>query len=175
SADACTNTDTRPAAPEISRAARVAASTPSGGSSTCDRAFLRSMARLGHQAALALDYAHREHVIHRDVKPGNLIVDLRGHLWIADFGLARLQGGSDLPRTGDRLGTLRYMSPEQALAGRALLDHRTDVYSLGVTLYEMITLQQAFGGDDRSEILRRIAVAQVVPPCRLNRRIPRDL
>src|SRR5262249_27373908 len=72
-----------------------------GGSSTCDRAYFRSAARLGVQAAEALDYAHREGVVHRDIKPANLLVDLRGHLWITDFGLARLPGARDPTPTGD--------------------------------------------------------------------------
>jgi serine/threonine protein kinase len=145
------------------------------GSSTCDRAYFRTVSRLGVQAAEALHYAHREGVLHRDIKPANLLVDLRGHLWVTDFGLARLRGDSELTRTGDLVGTLRYMSPEQALARRDLVDHRTDVYSLGVTIYEMLTLRPAFDGYDRSQILRRIADEEPRPPRRLNRRIPRDL
>ena len=154
-----------------------AAAAPSSakGSSTCDRAYFRTVARLGVQAAQALDYAHREGVLHRDIKPANLLVDLRGHLWVADFGLARLRGDSELTRTGDLIGTLRYMSPEQTLARRVPIDHRTDVYSLGVTIYEMLTLRPAFGGNDRAQILRRIAEEEPRLPRRLNRRIPRDL
>ena len=139
------------------------------GSSTCDRAYFRTVARLGVQAAEALDYAHREGILHRDIKPANLLVDLRGHLWVTDFGLARLRGDSELTRTGDLIGTLRYMSPEQALARRAPVDHRTDVYSLGVTIYEMLTLRPAFGGNDRTQLLRRIAEEEPRPPRRLNR------
>jgi serine/threonine protein kinase len=153
----------------------AAASSPVKGSSTCDRAYFRTAARLGVQASEALDYAHREGILHRDIKPANLLVDRRGHLWVTDFGLARLRGDSNLTRTGDLVGTLRYMSPEQALGRRAPVDHRADVYSLGVTLYEMLTLRPAFGGDDRSRVLRRIAEEEPRPPRHLNRRIPRDL
>ena len=97
-------------------------------------------------------------MLHRDVKPSNLMVDGRGHLWVTDFGLARFQGEASLTATGDILGTLRYMSPEQAQrANHAVVDQRTDVYSLGATLYELVTLEPAFEGSDRQELLRRIA------------------
>ena len=107
-------------------------------------------------------FAHREGVVHRDVKPANLLVDGKGHLWVTDFGLAQVQSDTRLTLTGDLLGTLRYMSPEQALARRAAVDHRTDIYSLGVTLYELLTLQPAIGGRDRQELLRQIEFAE--PP-----------
>jgi WD40 repeat protein/serine/threonine protein kinase len=143
--------------------------------SAADPAFLRTAVTLGIQAALALDYAHELGVIHRDVKPANLLVDGRGHLWVADFGLAQVQGDARLTLTGDLLGTLRYMSPEQALAKRVQLDHRTDVYSLGVTLYELLTLRPAFRGRDRQEVLRQIAFEEPRPPRQLNRAIPWEL
>ena len=84
------------------------------------------------QAAEALEHAHALGVVHRDVKPANLLLDGRGKLWVTDFGLARTAADAGLTVTGDLLGTLRYMSPEQALAKHGLVDHRTDVYSLGV-------------------------------------------
>ena len=93
------------------------------------------------QAAEALEHAHQLGVVHRDVKPANLLVDGRGNLWVTDFGLAQLQSDAGLTMTGDLVGTLRYMSPEQALAKRVVVDHRTDVYSLGATLYELLTLR----------------------------------
>lgn len=116
----------------------------------------RSAANLLRQAALALEHAHRCGVVHRDVKPANLLVNQDGHLWITDFGLAQMQAEVSLTRTGDVLGTLRYMSPEQAAGDRLVLDHRTDVYSLGCTLYEFLTLEPVFAGDDRHRLLRRI-------------------
>jgi eukaryotic-like serine/threonine-protein kinase len=148
---------------------------PRSGSSTRDRAFFRSVADLGIQAAEALHHAHEEGVVHRDVKPSNLLVDTRGALWVTDFGLARIQGNASMTATGDLLGTLRYMSPEQALGSPTAVDHRTDVYSLGATLYELLTLRPAFDGRDRQEMLRRIANDEPVAPRKVNPSIPRDL
>ncbi len=139
------------------------------------RAFVRTVARLGIQAAEALGYAHDQGIIHRDIKPANLLVDRRGDLWVADFGMADVQGDAGLTLTGDLPGTLRYMSPEQALGRRALIDRRTDLYSLGATLYELLTLQSAVAGGDRSEIFRRIAEEEPTPIRRLNPAVPVDL
>jgi hypothetical protein len=161
--------------------------TPSGGGetaavaalstehSTRSPAFFRAVAELGRQAAEGLEHAHQLGVIHRDVKPGNLLVDDRGNLWITDFGLAHCQSQASLTMTGDLVGTLRYMSPEQALAQRVVVDHRTDVYSLGATLYELLTLEPAFTGQDRQELLRQIAFDEPCPPRRLNKIIPAEL
>ena len=104
-----------------------------------DGGHYRAVARIGREAAEALHYAHEHGVLHRDIKPSNLLLDKSGHVWIADFGLARVEDESQLTRTGDILGTLRYMSPEQATGER--VDARSDVYSLGATLYELATLQ----------------------------------
>jgi serine/threonine protein kinase len=134
----------------------------------------REAARLAMQAAEALEHAHGLGVLHRDVKPGNLLVDGLGHLWVTDFGLARLQGRGDLTDSGDLLGTLRYMSPEQA-AGGHVLDPRTDVYALGATLYEVLTARPSFDGVDRQDLLRRIAHIEPVSLRRLDPAIPRDL
>jgi eukaryotic-like serine/threonine-protein kinase len=148
---------------------------PSSGGSTRSRAFFQNAARLGIQAAEALEHAHQQGVLHRDIKPSNLLLDAQGNLWVTDFGLARLQSEASLTLTGDILGTLRYMSPEQALAKRVVIDHRTDVYSLGATLYELMTLHAVFEGDDRQELLRSIAFAEPRPPRKLNPSIPREL
>ncbi len=134
----------------------------------------REAARLALQAAEALAHAHDLGIVHRDVKPANLLLDPAGHLWVADFGLARFLDGGDLTQTGDVIGTLRYLSPEQA-KGRRKLDARTDVYSLGATLYELTTLRPAFDGHDRQELLRQIASDEPIPPRRLDPTIPRDL
>ncbi|MGP0067370.1 MAG: WD40 repeat domain-containing serine/threonine protein kinase [Isosphaeraceae bacterium] len=140
-----------------------------------DPEYVRSVARLGIQAAEALDHAHCQGIIHRDVKPANLLVDLHGNLWITDFGLARFLNETGLTLTGDLIGTLRYMSPEQALGKRMVLDHRTDIYSLGATLYELLTLNPVVGGGDRQDVLRRIAQDEPIPPRRIDPAIPRDL
>ena len=143
--------------------------------STRKPAFFRTVANLGVQAAEALEHAHGQGVMHRDIKPANLLVDLRGNLWITDFGLAHCQSQAGLTMTGDLVGTLRYMSPEQALAQRVVIDHRTDIYSLGVTLYELLTLEPVFDGQDRQELLRQIAFEEPRPPRRLNKAIPPEL
>jgi serine/threonine protein kinase/Flp pilus assembly protein TadD len=154
-----------------------------------NRAFFRTAADLGIQAAEALEHAHQFGVIHRDIKPANLLIEnapaadlpplvpgpspLR--LWITDFGLAHCQSNAGLTMTGDLVGTLRYMSPEQALAKRVLVDHRTDIYSLGATLYELLTLQPVFGGSDRQELLRQIAFEEPKSPRSVNPAIPSEL
>jgi tetratricopeptide (TPR) repeat protein len=143
--------------------------------STRSPVFFRSVARLGMQAAEALEHAHQVGVVHRDVKPGNLMIDVRGNLWVTDFGLAHIQSDTRLTMTGDLVGTLRYMSPEQALAQRVVIDHRTDVYSLGATLYELLTLRPVFAGRDRQELLRQIAFDEPQTPRRINKAIPGEL
>jgi serine/threonine protein kinase/predicted Zn-dependent protease len=135
----------------------------------------RQIARWGIAAAEALEHAHQLGIVHRDVKPSNLLVNSRGHLWVADFGLAKTGDNSDLTTTGDIPGTLRYMSPEQLRGDRDALDRRTDVYSLGVTLYELLTLKPAFPVTDRAELTKRIVETGVSPPRSLNRAIPHDL
>jgi serine/threonine protein kinase/Flp pilus assembly protein TadD len=159
-------------APATETAPRAAASTERA---PRDRAYFRRMAELGIQAAEALDHAHQLGIVHRDVKPANLLVDGRGGLWVTDFGLAHMQSDARLTMTGDLVGTLRYMSPEQALAKRVVIDHRTDVYSLGATLYELLTLEPAFRGNDRQELLRQIAFEEPRPPRRVNKAFPTEL
>src|SRR5206468_1630690 len=108
-----------------------------------DKAHYRRIAELIAQAADALEYAHSMGVVHRDIKPANLLLDEAGHLWVTDFGLAKLDAAVGMTVSGDLIGTLRYMSPEQALARHGLVDHRTDIYSLGASLYELLTLRPA--------------------------------
>jgi len=150
-------------------------SSPWSRSPARGRAFFRTAAGLGRQAAEALAHVHEIGIQHRDIKPANLLVDTQGHLWVTDFGLARLQGDDDQTRTGDMAGTVRYMSPEQALARPGMIDSRTDIYSLGATLYELLTLRPAFGGDDRQDLLMRIVQEEPIPPRLLDPTIPIDL
>jgi WD40 repeat protein/serine/threonine protein kinase len=138
-------------------------------------AHFRRVAELGVQAAEALDYAHREGVVHRDIKPSNLMIDSRGNLWITDFGLARVESDSNLTLTGDIIGTLRYMSPEQSSGDHSRVDHRTDIYSLGATLYEFLTLHPVYDGRDRNELLHHLSVGEPRRPRAWDRSIPRDL
>jgi serine/threonine protein kinase/Flp pilus assembly protein TadD len=140
-----------------------------------DPAHFRLAASLGVQAAEALEHAHQLGVVHRDIKPANLLLDGQAKLWVTDFGLARLNGDPGLTLTGDLLGTVRYMSPEQTEGKHTALDHRTDVYSLGVTLYELLTLRPAFEGHERQEVLRQILAEEPTPPRGLNAGIPADL
>ena len=133
------------------------------------------VARVGRQAALALEHAHQTGIVHRDIKPSNLLLDPQGQIWVTDFGLAQVAGDGNLTATGELLGTLRYSSPEQAMARRGIVDHRSDIYSLGATLYELLTLRPVFEGKDRGELLRQIAEVEPVLPRVLKPAIPEDL
>jgi eukaryotic-like serine/threonine-protein kinase len=108
--------------------------------------YFDSVARMLAGVADALDHAHRQGVIHRDVKPGNLLLSPDGRLSLNDFGLARMLEQPGMTITGEFVGTPMYMAPEQIAAGRVPIDHRADVYSLGATLYEMLTLRPPFQG-----------------------------
>jgi tetratricopeptide (TPR) repeat protein len=114
-------------------------------------------------------------VVHRDIKPANLLVDVQGKIWVTDFGLAHLQSNPGLTITGDLLGTIRYMSPEQALGKRAPVDPRSDVFALGVTLHEMLTLEPAYDGHDRQEVLHQIAFDVPRALRQVNRALPAEL
>ncbi len=129
------------------------------------------MAQIGRQAAEALAYAHARGVLHRDVKPSNLLLDTSGVVWITDFGLAK-SDESGLTATGDLLGTLRYIAPER-LRGEG--DARADVYALGLTLYELATLRPAFDSADRLRLIDQIKNQEPVRPRALDPRISRDL
>jgi WD40 repeat protein len=133
--------------------------------------YFRSVAQIGRQAAHGLAYAHQSGLVHRDIKPSNLLLDHAGVVWITDFGLAK---GDDegLTHTGDILGTLRYMAPERF---RGDGDARGDVYALGLTLYELLTLQPGFDSPDRLKLIEQIKTEEPRKPRSIDSRIPRDL
>ena len=139
-----------------------------------DSTHYARVAKWGRQVGEALEHAHEQGTIHRDIKPSNLLVDERDDVWITDFGLARRDAQATITFTGDIVGTARYMSPEQASGGKRL-DRRTDVYSLGATLYELLALHPAFDGDSREEVLIRITTSGPRPLRAVDHRIPRDL
>jgi serine/threonine protein kinase/Tfp pilus assembly protein PilF len=134
--------------------------------------YFRRVADLVAQAADALAHAHSLGVLHRDVKPSNLLLDVQGRVWVADFGLAKASDQDDLTLTGDTVGTPRYLAPER-FRGRA--DPQSDVYSLGATLYELATLRPAVGGTTPLEVMRAVLEEQPVPPRGIEPRIPADL
>lgn len=139
------------------------------------RGVFESVVQIGIQAAEALSHAHSLGVVHRDIKPSNLLLDEQGKVWVTDFGLAQVQGAAALTMTGEVIGTLRYMSPEQPLGQRVLVDQRTDIYSLGVTLYELLTLTKAFTGDTPKEIIKQVCFDDPAPIRKLNPQVPEDL
>ena len=144
----------------------------SGSSEARRLTYWQGVARLGVQIASALDYAHRSGVLHRDVKPSNLLLDASGTAWVTDFGLAKADDHQDLTATGDLLGTLRYMPPE-AFEGRS--DARSDVYSLGLTLYELVALRPAFGERDRNKLIRQVCHDEAARLATIRPGVPRDL
>ncbi len=135
------------------------------------QAYYQSVAKIGVQTAQALSYAHARGIIHRDIKPSNLLLDGNGIVWITDFGLAKT-GDHGLTHTGDVLGTIRYMSPER-FGGQC--DVRADVYSLGLTLYELLTLKPAFVSTDHMSLIDRIKTTEPSSPRAIDSRVPRDL
>ncbi len=144
---------------------------PSSGAASLVHA--RHVARIGLQVADALDYAHQSGFLHRDIKPSNILLDQAGTAWVADFGLAKsAELEEDLTHTGDIIGTLRYMPPER-FDGHS--DARGDVYALGATLYELLTLRPVFDDPDRTRLIERVLESEPIPPRQLDRRVPRDL
>jgi len=134
--------------------------------------YWQSVARLGRQAAEALRHAHSQGVLHRDIKPANLLLDPHGTLWLADFGLAKAAQSADPSLSNDVVGTVRYMAPEQ-FGGHT--DQRSDIYSLGLTLYELLTLHSAYEETDPSRLMQRITQGPPLAPSLVCRNIPRDL
>jgi serine/threonine protein kinase len=134
--------------------------------------YCHNVARIARDVALSLSHAHREGILHRDVKPSNLLLDSTGHVWLADFGLAKSIGSDDLTRSGDFVGTLRYMAPERF---KGWSDPRSDVYALGLTLYELLALRPAFVESDRGRLLRQVEEEEPAALRRFERAVPRDL
>jgi WD40 repeat protein/serine/threonine protein kinase len=136
------------------------------------RTYWHSVAHIGVQVAGALAYAHQQGVLHRDIKPANLLLDTQGTVWITDFGLAKTEDQQHLTHTGDVVGTLRYLAPE-VFNGKA--DARSEVYALGLTLYEMLALRPAFDETDRNRLVRQVTTAEPTRLDKFQRGIPRDL
>jgi hypothetical protein len=170
-----------PPAPAEEAPARSAPSAPTAGgahgSSTLSAGgpeadYFRGIARVAVQVADGLAYAHRQGILHRDVKPSNLLLDQQGTVWITDFGLAKAEGADDLTQTGDIVGTVRFMAPER-FDGRSMPE--SDVYALGVTLYELLTLRAAFDDTNKGRLVNKVLHDPPPPPRRFDPRIPRDL
>jgi eukaryotic-like serine/threonine-protein kinase len=156
-----------PAAPPTAASGSHSGLTSASGSN-----YYRSVAQVGVQVAEALAYAHKQGVLHRDVKPSNLLLDTHGTVWVSDFGLAKAEGAGELTSPGDIVGTLRYMAPERF---RGPADARSDVYGLGMTLYEMLTLRPAFPESDRPRLIERVLHEEPPRPRACDPHVPRDL
>lgn len=147
-------------------------SAESGHNAPRQTTYFESIAQIGVQVARALDYAHSQGILHRDIKPANLVLDLKGTVWVTDFGLAKLDDERGLTQAGDIIGTLRYMSPESF---KAQYDKRSEVYSLGLTLYEMLAFRPAFTESSRNALIDHVMNSQVDRLAKLNPKIPADL
>jgi WD40 repeat protein/serine/threonine protein kinase/tetratricopeptide (TPR) repeat protein len=142
-------------------------------SDSSGRQYWQSVARIGVQVADALAYAAGQGILHRDIKPSNLLLDMQGTVWVTDFGLAKAETDQDnLTHTGDVIGTVRYMAPERF---RGQADLRGDVYSLGLTLYELLTLRPAFAGTERNILFEQVMHDEPPRPRELNLAVPHDL
>jgi serine/threonine protein kinase len=139
------------------------------------RNYAQMAAAIAADAADALHHAHAHGIVHRDIKPSNLLLAGEGRIKLSDFGLAKSAADGSLTKTGDFVGSPAYVAPEQAGPRRRKVDLRADIYSLGVTLYELLTLHQPFAGKDVAVILRNILQKEPPPPTQLNPRIPKDL
>ncbi len=166
-ANASSGSATAPPEGSSLRGGESQSSSATGGT----KPFFRSVALAGQQVADALAHAHSRGVVHRDIKPSNLLLETTGEVWVTDFGLAKT-GDVDLTETGEVVGTLRYLSPER-FSGQC--DECTDIYALGATLYELLTLQPAFETTDRLQLIEQIRDREPVSPRSINRRIPADL
>jgi WD40 repeat protein/predicted Ser/Thr protein kinase len=136
----------------------------------------KAAAAIVEVVAGAVQYAHERGILHRDLKPGNILIDREGRPYVTDFGLAKiLESKNDLTQSGDMVGTLKYMAPEQASPGSVPLTERVDVFSLGVILYQLLSGRAPFDGGSSAETLRRLLNESPPPLERRGTRIPRDL
>jgi serine/threonine protein kinase len=148
--------------------------TPEAKQRIVSRAHLRRCCEVAVEAALALAHAHERGVVHRDIKPENILIDRQGRVHLIDFGVARFFEDASLTNTGALVGTPMYMSPEQ-VTGHLALDNRTDIYSLGLVLYELLTLARPIAAPTREGILRQIVTKAMSPASWRNPSLPRDL
>lgn len=137
--------------------------------------FHLNAAELVAGVADSLEVAHRAGIVHRDIKPGNILVTRQDEPVVTDFGLAKMLDEHSISRAGDIVGSHHYMSPELVAGKRAGIDHRSDIFSLGVVLYELLTLARPFQGDTSQQVTRKILVASPASPTEVRSRIPRDL
>jgi eukaryotic-like serine/threonine-protein kinase len=156
----------------VNRSISSEASRLSQLSSQPEAQYFRSVARIGVQVADALEYAHQQGILHRDIKPSNLLLDAAGEIWVTDFGLAKDEGSDELTLTGEIVGTLLYMAPER-FQGKC--DSRSDVYGLGITLYELVTLKPPYEAADRHALMQRVASESPVPLKSIAQSVPHDL
>jgi len=134
--------------------------------------YWRAVARIVSKAARGLEHAHQHGVLHRDIKPSNLLLDRQGQVYLTDFGVARTTTHPDLTETGELAGALRFVAPERF---HRWCDPRNDIYSLGLVLYELLTLRRAFDAPDRVQLIEAILHDSPPRPRRIDRTIPRDL
>lgn len=160
-----------PSNPEASSPSNSFVDSLSGKVFQTAHAYWSKLAQIALEGADALAHAHAKEVLHRDIKPSNLIVDLSGKTWVTDFGLAKVQN-THATQTEGVVGTLRFLAPERF---RGWADPRSDIYSLGMTLYELATLQPAFQDEDRAKLVSKVVGGECRPPRQVNPRIPFDL
>ncbi|MEO2014845.1 MAG: serine/threonine-protein kinase [Fuerstiella sp.] len=137
-------------------------------------AHVRRCCEIVRDATLALSHAHDRQVVHRDIKPGNLMLDINGRVCVIDFGLARFYEDATLTYTGQLVGTPIYMSPEQ-VTGRITIDHRSDIYSLGLVLYQLLSLEPPINAENREQAFRAIITKEMRPLSWKNNTVSRDL
>ncbi len=139
------------------------------------RSYYETVALIARDVADALQYTHEMGILHRDVKPSNIMLTPTGHVVLMDFGLAKGMGDNTMTVADHALGTLRYASPQQLQSRKMAIDHRTDIYSLGATLYELTTLSPVFDADSEAEVITKVIYDDPEPLRQLNPRIPADL